>query len=304
MKTLSVLLSTSRPLSWINTAYPFAVVYWLLTRQIDATLVVGTLFFLIPYNLMMYGINDVFDYESDLRNPRKGGVEGALVGRHHHRSILWAAGISTAIPALALVLMNSWFSSVVLVIVLFAVYAYSAPGLRFKEVPFLDSATSATHFVGPAVYAVALAAGRVGGEVLTAPLAAILVAFFAWSMASQAFGAVQDIVPDREAGLASIATVIGARWTVRVAAIGYVLASVCLLLGALLAGEEAPALRGALTIASIAPLVYALSVSPWWSVSDAESETSHAGWSRFLWLNYVVGFALSMLIIVTVRYFS
>lgn len=303
MKTLSVLVSTSRPLSWINTAYPFAVAYWLLTHQIDATLVVGTLFFLIPYNLMMYGINDVFDYESDLRNPRKGGVEGALVGRHYHRLILWAAGISTAIPAVALVLMNSWFSSVVLAIVLFAVYAYSAPGLRFKEVPFLDSATSATHFVGPAVYAVAVAAGRLGGEVLTAPLIMILVAFFAWSMASQAFGAVQDIVPDREAGLASIATVIGARWTVRVAVSGYVCASVLLLIGAWSADEATSSLRGALRIASLAPLVYALSISRWWSVSDVESESSHAGWTRFLWLNYVVGFALSMLIIVIVRYF-
>ena len=27
----------------------------------------------------MYGINDVFDYASDLRNPRKGGIEGGLV---------------------------------------------------------------------------------------------------------------------------------------------------------------------------------------------------------------------------------
>ena len=41
--------------------------------------VVGTLFFLVPYNLLMYGINDVFDYASDLRNPRKGGIEGGLV---------------------------------------------------------------------------------------------------------------------------------------------------------------------------------------------------------------------------------
>lgn len=303
MKTLLVLFSTSRPLSWVNTAYPFAVVYWLLTREVDATLIIGTLFFLIPYNLMMYGINDVFDYESDLRNPRKGGVEGALVAREYHRPILWAAGVCTAIPALALMVINSWLSGAVLTIMLFAVYAYSAPGLRFKEVPFLDSATSATHFVGPAVYAVAAAAGRVGAEILPSPLIAVLLSFFAWSMASQAFGAVQDIVPDREAGLASIATVIGARWTVRVAVAGYVIASVWLLLGAVLTDNEASALRGALIVASLAPLVYALSVSPWWSVSDADSESSHAGWSRFLWLNYVVGFALTMLIIITVRYF-
>nr|BFF11907.1 hypothetical protein GCM10025699_32100 [Microbacterium flavescens] len=88
------LFVSSRPVSWINTAYPFAAAYLLTTREIDATLVVGTLFFLIPYNLAMYGINDVFDYESDLRNPRKGGAHGAVLDRRLHRITLWAAGLS------------------------------------------------------------------------------------------------------------------------------------------------------------------------------------------------------------------
>ena len=73
-------LAASRPFSWINTAYPFAAGYLLATGgRVDALFVVGTLFFLVPYNLLMYGINDVFDYASDLRNPRKGGIEGGLV---------------------------------------------------------------------------------------------------------------------------------------------------------------------------------------------------------------------------------
>ena len=76
---IRALFLTSRPLSWVNTAFPFAAAYLLTAREIDATLVVGTLFFLVPYNFAMYGINDVFDYQSDLRNPRKGGVEGALL---------------------------------------------------------------------------------------------------------------------------------------------------------------------------------------------------------------------------------
>ena len=90
------LFVASRPVSWINTAYPFAAAYLLTTRQIDLTLVIGTLFFLIPYNLAMYGINDVFDYESDLRNPRKGGAHGAVLDRRMHRITLWAAALSCA----------------------------------------------------------------------------------------------------------------------------------------------------------------------------------------------------------------
>src|SRR4029078_8051696 len=62
--------------------------------QVDLTLVIGTLFFLVPYNLAMYGVNDVFDYESDLRNPRKGGAHGAVLDRRMHRITLWAAALA------------------------------------------------------------------------------------------------------------------------------------------------------------------------------------------------------------------
>ena len=93
-------LAASRPFSWVNTAYPFAAGVLVATGgTIDATLVVGTLFFLVPYNLLMYGVNDVFDYASDLRNPRKGGIEGGLVAperaRAVHRRILVACVVST-----------------------------------------------------------------------------------------------------------------------------------------------------------------------------------------------------------------
>ena len=72
------LVLASRPLSWINTAFPFASAYVVTTGRIDAALVIGTVFFLIPYNLAMYGINDVFDYESDLANPAKAECRARL----------------------------------------------------------------------------------------------------------------------------------------------------------------------------------------------------------------------------------
>ena len=97
------LFVSSRPVSWVNTAYPFAAAYLLTTREIDLALVVGTLFFLVPYNLAMYGINDVFDYESDLRNPRKGGTHGAVLDRRMHRITLWAAALSCVPFVIALV---------------------------------------------------------------------------------------------------------------------------------------------------------------------------------------------------------
>ena len=104
---LGRLFFASRPLSWVNTAYPFAAAYLLAGGGIDAALVVGTIFFLIPYNLAMYGINDVFDYQSDAVNPRKGGVEGALLPPSVHRTVLVVATALCVPFVVALVLLGN-----------------------------------------------------------------------------------------------------------------------------------------------------------------------------------------------------
>ena len=276
MKTLFV---SSRPVSWINTAYPFAAAYFLATGGIDWIFVVGTVFFLIPYNLAMYGINDVFDYESDLRNARKGGIEGAVLDRSHHRLILWAAAISTIPFVVVLATQGDALANLVLAVSLFAVVAYSAPGLRFKERPFLDSITSSTHFVSPAVYGLVLAHAA-----FTPAIWAFLVAFFLWGMASHAFGAVQDIVPDREGGLASIGTVLGARSTVAFAVLAY-------------AGAGVLMLFTSVPLAALLAVPYLINTAPYLRLNDANSAQANVAWKRFLWLNYLSGFLATMALI-------
>lgn len=278
------LLISSRPLSWVNTAYPFAAAYLLTGGGADWRLAVGTLFFLVPYNLAMYGTNDVFDYASDVLNPRKGGAEGAVLPPPLHRAALWTAWGGCAPFVAVLVAGGPPSSWAVLAVSLFAVAAYSVPRLRFKERPVLDSVTSSTHFVSPAVYGVALAGGSL------VPAAAVLVAFFLWGMASHAFGAVQDIGPDREAGIGSIATLFGARTTVRLAAAGYLAAAAFLL-------TLSSAASGPVRFAALLALPYAANAGAFWRVTDDAAQRTRAGWRRFLRLNYLTGFAVTLLLI-------
>ncbi len=274
---------SSRPLSWVNTAYPFALTVLLLARPVPvAALVVGTIWFLVPYNLAMYGVNDVFDYESDLRNPRKGGVEGAVLAPRFHRPVLLAALVANVPFLLVLVLLGNPASWPVLAISVFAVVAYSAPGLRLKERPVLDSITSSTHFVSPAVYGVALA-----GVAPDARTVLLLVAFFCWGMASHAFGAVQDVPADREAGIGSVATAVGARATVAGAAVLYLAA------GVLAACSGWPT-----ALAGLAAVPYLVMTLPFLSITDASAERANRGWRRFLGINYGVGFGVTILAIV------
>ena len=278
---LRELFVSSRPVSWINTAYPFAAAYVMTTREIDLALVIGTLFFLVPYNLAMYGINDVFDYESDLRNPRKGGAHGAVLDRRMHRITLWAAALCCLPFVACLVVIGSPGSWVVLAISLFFVVFYSAPPLRLKEVPFADSVTSSIHFFSPAVYGLVLAGATWDGQ-----LVAVIIAFALWGVASHAFGAVQDVVADRQAGISSIATARGARWTVWFSLGCYAAAGLTML---------AAAWPGPL--AALVALPYLAAVWPYRTVTDDTAESATAGWRRFLWINQIAGFAVSLLLI-------
>ena len=272
---------SSRPVSWINTAFPFGAAYLMVTREIDWVLLVGFLYFLIPYNLAMYGINDVFDYESDLANPRKGGMEGALLAPRLHRPILWASFLTNVPFLLLLALAGGPATWIALAVSVFAVIAYSAKGLRFKERPFLDSITSSTHFVSPAVVGFTLA----GAEFAT-PLVLLLLAFFLWGMAAHAFGAIQDIGPDREAGIHSVATVIGARATARLALVLWALAGAAMLV----TPWPGP-------LAALLAVPYLVNCAPWWNVTDATSGQTNVAWRRFIWLNYFSGFLATLILI-------
>lgn len=270
----------SRPISWPNTAYPFAAAFLVTGGSLDMTFWVATLFFLIPYNLLMYGINDVFDYESDIRNPRKGGLEGAIEQKAFHPVIVWASVLS-CLPFVAYLLtVGTLLSNIVFVSLIFFVLAYSMAGLRFKEIPVLDSITSSIHFVGPMIFALVLT----GFEARYIPF---VVAFFLWGAASHAFGAVQDVIPDREGKLASIATVLGASATTRIVLILYIASSV------LIITQGWPAL-----IVGLAGLIYAANVLPFYTITDASSHQANRGWRRFIWLNLFTGFVITITLIV------
>ena len=234
---------------------------------------VGVVLFLILYNIAMYGINDVFDYESDIRNPRKGGVEGAVLPTSMHAPLLWAAALTTLPFLVVMYASGTWQSAFWLTLSMTAVVAYSAPPMRFKERPVLDSATSAAHFVTPAIVGATIRVGELPVYFWVA-----VGAFFLWGMASHALGAVQDVKADREGELSSIATAFGARSTTRLAAGAYLVAALLLFL------LPAPG-----WIVGIAGLGYVATTLRFRNITDDTCESVNRAWRVFLWLNYLVG---------------
>ncbi len=280
MSALRGILAASRPISWVNTALPFLAAAYEVERGVTPVLALGFVYFLVPFNLLMYGVNDVFDYASDVANPRKQSVEGGLVppGR---RRLVWAAVAATNVPLLVLLAIAAPPAGTLAVLLAAgAAWAYSAPPLRTKERPLLDSLTSASHFVLPAI-AGFLVAGRAPVELPWA----ILGGFFAWGFASHAIGAIQDIAYDRAAGIGSIATVIGARATAAVALAGYGVAVAAALAIGLPYGPPAAAVLALFLLLPVAILA-----------SPTEAQARRA-WRSFLGLNPIVGFVLTLLLL-------
>lgn len=204
LATLGRLVHISRPVLWINTIGTGMVGIWLTGRLFDLQALPIILWLTLPFNLLIYGVNDIYDQDTDALNPRKGSIEGARIEPREVRLIAWAVAV-TNLPFLV------WFvvalpPLAVAAILLYAgvfVY-YSAPPLRFKTRPFLDSLSNAAYALPLLIVPVAL-----GAEPLWPAVAGLL----AWSVAKHAFDAVQDIEEDREAGIETTAVRLGPRGT-------------------------------------------------------------------------------------------
>lgn len=195
----------SRPRFWIYEAGPLALgvlasAQYLADAFTPATFAYA-LFFLFPANLYIYGVNDIYDYETDKLNPRKTEGYEALV-LPEERPALWKWIIVSSLPFALGAFFLPLPAALSLLAFFFCAGFYSAPPIRAKARPVLDSLFSAGHYVATGVFGFYLAGGS------GFPLAGIL-AGMAWSTAMHAYSAAPDIAADKAAGLATIATALG-----------------------------------------------------------------------------------------------
>ena len=200
---LQGLLVVSRPRFWFYLAGPVVVGVTFAARrpaELFSPLAVGLFsYFMIPANVLLYGVNDVFDAEIDAENPKK-DADGREVRFTGDRAVVVAVlgsgllgvALLPVLPAAA----RPWFAGFLLLGV-----EYSAPPLRFKTSPLLDSVSNGL-YVLPGAAAYAAVAG-------SHPPAAAVVGGWLWTMAMHTFSAIPDIEPDRRAGIRTTATVLG-----------------------------------------------------------------------------------------------
>ena len=198
------LLTISRPVLWVNTIGTTVVGMWLAGFLWTPAIIPILIWVTFPFNLLIYGINDIFDQETDNINARKGGYEGAKIYPNEVVPI-WVTVIVTNVPFLIYFAITlPWQATAWMVAYSLFFTFYSAPPLRFKARKYLD-ALSNTDYAFPLAF-VPLALGVEPNWWLVAGL-------MAWSIAKHAYDAIQDIPQDNDTGIITTAVHLGPRKT-------------------------------------------------------------------------------------------
>lgn len=214
------ILVISRPRFWIYTAGPFwlcAALLYPLGIHVQAFLIM-LVYFTFPANILIYGINDIYDREIDVLNAKKQGYEQVLEKKFTHK-LVWVilfSNIPFIIYAYMMLPQNAFFA---LLFFIFLAWQYSAYPLRAKAKPFLDSFVSALLYIVPASVAWAVVTNSVG--TIWPLLAGCL-----WAYAMHMYSAVPDITADKAGGITTSATLLGKNYALLVCSILYTLAAV------------------------------------------------------------------------------
>ena len=218
---MNLFLKLSRPRFWIYELGSFfigaIIVATSTTDLVKFDTLLFAFYFLFPANLLIYGINDIFDYETDKLNPKKNQYE-LLLPKEKHKSVYWAILI-TNIPFV----IYSFFVStpVFLCMLAFIFFAsfYSAKPIRAKARPILDSLFSASHYIATGVFGFYLLGGQ------NFPSLGVIAGIL-WAMAMHAYSAVPDISADKGANLQTVATYLGSNKTIIFCGLFYVLSGI------------------------------------------------------------------------------
>ncbi|MBA3758350.1 prenyltransferase [Candidatus Saccharibacteria bacterium] len=193
-------LRISRPRFWLYLLGPFLIgaiaadtadFFW-------PALAVFAFYFTFPANMLLYGVNDIFDYETDQHNEKKRGYEALVKPADRWRIanviVLWN------LPFCVVWLADEMPQSAKLALLGFLFFGifYSAKPIRAKTKPIFDSLFNIL-YIFPALFSYGLLEYKF-------PPWQIIAAGALWCAAMHAYSAIPDIRADKKAKINTVAT--------------------------------------------------------------------------------------------------
>jgi 4-hydroxybenzoate polyprenyltransferase len=159
-------------------------------------------YFLFPANVFLYGVNDIFDQETDALNAKKGLQETRIRSETDKKVLVWMVLVCLVL-ALPIVIWGTQLIRILLGAFFLLSFFYSAPPLRFKARPLIDSVSNMLYIVPGLIAYVHV------NHAL--PPTNIIIAASLWTWAMHLFSAIPDIEPDVQARIKTTAVVLGKR---------------------------------------------------------------------------------------------
>ena len=153
LSDLKLLALVSRPLGWVIAPIIFFATMKFTGTPLTLLPIIQLLLLSFPLSIIVYGINDIYDYESDKHNPRKKHIEGIKLKKKDFPKVKTGSIIAALmLITSSITTLNPW-NILSMTILLLLAHFYSAPPLRLKNHPPFDSITNGLYFIGPVALA-------------------------------------------------------------------------------------------------------------------------------------------------------
>jgi 4-hydroxybenzoate polyprenyltransferase len=201
---VSFLLKVSRPGLWFSTLW----LYTLPTSRLDVwhswAFWVGLGYVTFPLNFLIYGWNDMVDYETDRANPRKDSFLFGARGTREQLAALPPYLIASQVPfVLALLYFGGWMAALFLVGLIAAAGLYNMPRHGWRGRPPLELINQVGYLL---LIPLSIRLNH------TAPISAAALGYLVLFCAhSHLMGEVADAIPDAQAGRRTTALVLGVK---------------------------------------------------------------------------------------------
>ncbi|MFM7188359.1 MAG: prenyltransferase [Armatimonadota bacterium] len=196
----------SRPRFWMYTVGPYILGTFAAapsyTTFVSARFWIYLLLFVIAANVLIYGVNDLADTDTDLHNDKKGTYEVRLQKQQRVATVV-ACGLALGALIFSVVGQSVLTASLMGMFLVLSI-GYSVPPLRFKARPVFDSVSNVLYAM-PGFIAASVWASTSGIPLNT------VAASWLWCMAMHTFSAIPDVSADKKANLATTATWLGTR---------------------------------------------------------------------------------------------
>lgn len=189
--SFKLLVKVSRPFLVLLPPLIFLASFFYSGASLGLPSIIQLILLSFPFCVFLYGINDIYDYESDKLNKRKNALEGIKLGKKDHLFIKNSSFIVVLLLIISSLFTFNLFNILSMLLLIFVSYYYSAPPLRFKERPPLDLISVALAFL-----ALIWLGYSFGGTLINIPHKAYFIPFLAIGM--NAFCTIMDYSSDKK----------------------------------------------------------------------------------------------------------